>query len=122
MAYGMLNQTEKAQDAFAQAIRLQPGYDEALNNLGYSYFLAGQTDKAIDTYKLAVQSNPKNTRTLFNLVTAYAKENQWELARQSCATLAELDPATAARLNRNFPSTIPAPLQPSHLQMVSPPP
>jgi tetratricopeptide (TPR) repeat protein len=80
---------------------LQPGWDEALNNLGYSYFLLGQTDKAIETYQEALQANPKHPRVLFNLTTAYARENKMDLAKATCETLSKVDPEHAAALRQN---------------------
>jgi tetratricopeptide (TPR) repeat protein len=76
--------------------------------------LASYSDKAIDTCKQALQSNPKHTRALFNLTTAYAKENQWDLAKQACNTLAQIDPQTAAKLSQSFPNaaSVPAPSSP----------
>jgi tetratricopeptide (TPR) repeat protein len=44
--------------AYQQAVRLEPKFAEAWNNLGYCYRKAKQFDKALDAYKQAIALKP----------------------------------------------------------------
>jgi len=48
--------TAKAIDFFEKAIKADPNYSEAYNNLGFAYEKLGQFDKAIPFYKKAVSN------------------------------------------------------------------
>ena len=48
--------TAKAIDFFEKAVKVDPNYSEAYNNLGFAYEKLGQFDKAIPFYKKAVSN------------------------------------------------------------------
>ena len=103
LTFGKLQQPDKAQECFLRATSEEPSDPEAWNNLGFVYFGTGETTKAIDAYQHALQANPQHVLALYNLVTAYAAEKQWDLARQTCDILAQVNPAQAAQLRATFP-------------------
>jgi tetratricopeptide (TPR) repeat protein len=103
LTFGKLQQPDKARECFLRATLEEPSDPEAWNNLGFVYFGAGETTKAIDAYQHALQANPQHVLALYNLVTAYAAEKEWDLARQTCDILAQVNPAQAAQLRATFP-------------------
>jgi len=95
---------DKALESFRRAIKEDPTDPEAWNNLGFTSYTAGKTTEAIDAYKHALQFSPRHLLALYNLVVAYAEQQQWDLARQTCNVLAEVNPAQAAQLRQRFPN------------------
>ena len=95
---------DKALESFHRATEEDPTDPEAWNNLGFTSYTVGKTTEAIDAYKHALQFSPHHVLALYNLVVAYAAQQQWDLARQTCDVLAEVNPAQAAQLRQRFPN------------------
>jgi tetratricopeptide (TPR) repeat protein len=83
-------------DAAGKAIEINPNNIEARNNLGYALLVTDKIDEAIETFKASLAIEPGHVKTLVNLINAYVKAGRTDLAAQTCNTLAEIDPASAA--------------------------
>ena len=60
-----------AQEAFIEVIRIDPGCQDAMNNLGIILAKSGQFDKAIKYFKDVLNINPLNKEAHYNLGLAY---------------------------------------------------
>jgi tetratricopeptide (TPR) repeat protein/transglutaminase-like putative cysteine protease len=112
MAYAHTQQFDKAVDSEARAAAYDPS-GENFNNLGYTFLLMGQTDKAVDALKQAINKDPKYERAYVNLVNAAINQKNFDLARQVCAQLAQLDPPAAAQFDGKIPAEVAAPTTPA---------
>jgi len=63
----------EAQSLYEQALNLDRGNPEILNDLGYCYMLQGQLDKAERALKKAVAASPSNTKWRNNLGIVYGR-------------------------------------------------
>jgi Flp pilus assembly protein TadD len=61
----------KAIEHFQTAVRLNPNYAEAHNNLGSAYAEKGLMDKAIEHFQIAAKLIPSNQTFRNNLTKAY---------------------------------------------------
>jgi len=59
-AYAALEQYDLAIRQYKQALKLQPEYVVALNNLGYSYEQKNLTAQALEAYETALKYEPNN--------------------------------------------------------------
>jgi tetratricopeptide (TPR) repeat protein len=57
-AYSKKKSWDLAIAAYQQAVRIEPKFAEAWNNMGYCYRKAKQFDKALDAYKQAITLKP----------------------------------------------------------------
>ncbi|MBI4847705.1 MAG: tetratricopeptide repeat protein, partial [Nitrospirae bacterium] len=72
-AYGESGQPKEAIEAFKQAIRINPDYEEAYYNLGNADYKSGQYKEAIDAYKQAIRIKPDLAEAHNGLGAAYGK-------------------------------------------------
>jgi protein O-mannosyl-transferase len=63
----VLGRRDEAVVAFEEALRLDPDYAQAHNNLGALLQLAGQADAAVEHYRRAVALRPDNVESHTNL-------------------------------------------------------
>lgn len=68
------NDTEKAREAFARALELDPKHYRALTNLGNLNLEAGNVDAAIASYEAALKINDSFSNAHHNLGVAYRKK------------------------------------------------
>lgn len=79
--------------AMAQgAVRLQPEYPEAFNNLGILLSDAGRIGEAMTAFSDAVRLRPGYARAWANLASACLRTNQAERAREAAVRAVEADP------------------------------
>jgi tetratricopeptide (TPR) repeat protein len=71
-AYGKLNYFSDAVAAFREAIKLQPGYTDAWNNLGWAYAQAGRFADAVGAYQQLTKLAPGDANAWTELGRAYA--------------------------------------------------
>lgn len=64
---GSLNRMQEAGDHSREALRLQPGYPDALNNLGYILKSEGRIDESIEVYQEALRNKPDFPQAQYNL-------------------------------------------------------
>lgn len=90
---------DAAQAAFHEALRLQPGDFDALNNLGNALSGAGRHAEAIGFYHQALRQRPDAPPALFNLGRALSALQRYEEAEAAYRTaLAHAKGAPADRL------------------------
>src|SRR5215471_10640732 len=80
IAYHQLQQLDKAQKCYEQAVKLNPKYHEALNNIGTIYYSKKSYRRAINYYRRALKLEPDQASMHSNLGMAYFARNQLDLA------------------------------------------
>ncbi len=87
---------EGAIQAYSQAVRLDPKFAEAWNNMGYCYRKVKQFDKALDAYKHALALKPDFTyaheymaRTYVALGNKDAAMREYDILRRLDAKMAD---------------------------------
>lgn len=83
---------KEAQKDYEKALKLQPGYPEALNNLGAVYYGLKDYRKAERCYKKAIKRSPKSAMFYSNLGTAYLAQGKYKKGEQAYRTALALDP------------------------------
>ncbi len=91
VAYGDLNQPDKAIEAFREALRINPKHVNAWKNLGVAYGKLKQTDKAIEAYREALRINPEDADAWNNLGIDYYIQGNRNKVREIYQTLRKLD-------------------------------
>jgi tetratricopeptide (TPR) repeat protein len=83
---------KEAQKDYEKALKLKPGYPEALNNLGAVYY--GQKDykEAERCYRKAIKLSPKSAMFYSNLGTAYLAQGKYKKGGEAYHTALSLDP------------------------------
>jgi len=92
MAYHHLFAMEQARRDYEHALRLQPAYPEALNNLGAIYYAKKNYGKAIKYYRRALEYDPKSAPVYSNLGTAWFARGKVQLGIEAYRTAFALDP------------------------------
>jgi tetratricopeptide (TPR) repeat protein len=82
----------EAQKDYEKALKLNPHYPEALNNLGAVYYGQKQYHDAERAYMKALKLSPKSAMFYSNLGTAYLAEGKYKKGAQCYATALALDP------------------------------
>jgi tetratricopeptide (TPR) repeat protein len=72
-----------AAEAFRDALRLDPHYAEAHNNLGLALFKQGKQAEAIDAYRRAIQLKPTLSQAHNNLGTALHRQKKYAEAAEA---------------------------------------
>jgi len=68
---GKAGDLDEAISLFSEAVKLDPGYAESHNNLGYAYFLKGEYKRAEEQFKKALEVAPDHERARSNLKYLY---------------------------------------------------
>jgi tetratricopeptide (TPR) repeat protein len=89
---------EAAED-FTAALRINPRYAEACNNLGHLWFEAGRLGLAEQLFERASRLEPGNPLFRFNHGMALARQGKREPAEQILRWLRQTDPERARRLS-----------------------
>jgi len=82
----------EAQKDYEKALKLDPSYPEALNNLGAVYYGQKQYHEAERSYKKAIKLSPKSAMFYSNLGTAYLAQGKYKKGAQCYRTALALDP------------------------------
>jgi tetratricopeptide (TPR) repeat protein len=80
IAYHQLLDLSNARKFYQRAIKLNPQYAEAVNNLGTVYYAQKSYKRAIDQYRKALRIAPDSASVLSNLGTAYFARKKYEEA------------------------------------------
>jgi tetratricopeptide (TPR) repeat protein len=91
IAYHQMLDLKNAKRWYQKAIKLNPRYAEAINNLGTVYYAEKSYRRAIDQYKKALRVN-EAASVLSNLGTAYFARKQYEEAMKCYQQALALDP------------------------------
>lgn len=85
--------TKAARKAFEEALKLSPGYAEALNELGSLDFADGEMRTAITRFKQAMAADPQLPTPLYNLGFTYRKLGAYQDAVESYRMFVLLKPS-----------------------------
>jgi tetratricopeptide (TPR) repeat protein len=91
IAYHQMLQLDTAKRNYEKAIKLNPEYSEAVNNLGTVYYAHKNYRKAISHYKKALKLSPNSASVYSNLGTAYFARKKYKEAAQAYQTALSLD-------------------------------
>lgn len=83
---------ETAEREYLLALKLDPEYDPAMNNLGLLYFQQKRYEDAIDLFERAIQVRPWREQAYINLATTHARMGQKEKAIEAFEKTAQLFP------------------------------
>ncbi len=80
-----LDETKKAIGWFEKAIKEDPSFSEAYNNLGYSYVKLGDFEKALSFYQKALSNPlyPTAEKAYINIGEAYYRLGKYDASMQS---------------------------------------
>lgn len=92
LAYHHLLATDLAKRAYQQALRLEPNYPEALNNMGAIFYGHRSYRKAEKYYLKALKLDPNQPSILSNLGTAYFADRKAQLGIEAYRKAFALDP------------------------------
>ncbi len=92
IAYHQLMQMDSARKCYEQAIKLNPKYHEAVNNLGTVWYAKKSYRRAISQYRKAIKIAPEAASIHSNLGTAYFARKEIDQAMEEFRTALQLDP------------------------------
>jgi tetratricopeptide (TPR) repeat protein len=92
IAYHQMLQLDIAEKYYRLALRVDPKYAEAVNNLGTIYYARKSYRRAINQYKKALRINPQSASVWSNLAMGYFSRNDMPHAQEALQTALMLDP------------------------------
>ena len=92
IAYHQLQDLDNAEKYYKRAVKLNPKYPEAINNLGTVYYAKKSYRRAINQYKKALRLRPDSASVLSNLGTAYFARKQYQDAMKAYEQAVAIDP------------------------------
>src|SRR5579862_702116 len=92
IAYHQLQELRNAEKYYRRAVKLNPKYPEAINNLGTVYYAKKSYRRAIVQYREALRITPYSASVLSNLGTAYFARKQYEDAMKVYEQALAIDP------------------------------
>jgi len=96
--YAKKQNWDQAIAAYQQAVRIDPKFAEAWNNLGYCYRKTKQYDKALDAYKQAISLKPDFPYPHEYMARTYLAMGDKDAAMREYEILKRLDPKMADQL------------------------
>jgi tetratricopeptide (TPR) repeat protein len=91
IAYHQLTDLGTAKRCYERAVRINPKYAEAINNLGTVHYARRGYRRAIGYYKKALEFAPNSASIYSNLGTAYFARRNYAMAIQSWEKAMSLD-------------------------------
>lgn len=96
---------DRARTSFEAALKLNPKYAEAYNNLGTLAHGQGDLPRAEKMYRKSLKLQPDNANTLQNLGTLYYAEHKFKKGDVAYRKALEIDPAIMEKsANRGIPA------------------
>lgn len=92
IAFHQMLQLDQAKRYYEQAIKLNPKYSEAINNLGAIHYAKKSYRRAITLYRRALDVAPRSASIYSNLGTAYFARKKYAEAFDSYQKALQLDP------------------------------
>jgi len=92
IAHHQMQLLDEARKHYEKAVKLNPRYSEAINNLGTIYYAHKSYGNAIKQYEKALQLTPDSPSILTNLGTAYFARKKYDEALQFYTRAVALDP------------------------------
>lgn len=91
-AYYEKKEYANAENYYQEALKVEPGFVNALFGLGRTYLSMGQVQKAADYFQRSVEAEPLLAEAHFDLAEAHRLLGNIEKARQGYARVVELSP------------------------------
>jgi tetratricopeptide (TPR) repeat protein len=98
-SYQALRNTDKAIDAYQQAVKLSPAAFDAAYNLGNLYFLKNQPKLALAAYQQALRSKPEDPLTILGLANSLYALERYSEASQAFQRVVEVSPGVREALD-----------------------
>ena len=92
IAYHQMMQVDQARKQYEKAVKLNPKYSEAINNLGTIHYSKKNYRRAISQYNKALKVSPNSASIYSNLGTAQFARKRYEEASESYQKALSLDP------------------------------
>ena len=92
IAYHQLQDLDDAKKYYTRAVKANPRYSEAINNLGTVEYSRKNYRRAISLYKKALREAPRSASIYSNLGTGYFARKDYKAASEAFETALELDP------------------------------
>jgi hypothetical protein len=92
IAYHQMLLLNVAEKYYRLALRADPKYSEAVNNLGTIYYAKKSYRRAVNQYKRALRMNPQAASVWSNLGTGYFARKDYEKAAVAWQTALKLNP------------------------------
>ncbi len=92
IAYHQLMELDTAKKYYERAIKLNPKYAEAVNNLGTIHYAKKSYRRAVGQYKKALKLSPYSASIYSNLGTAHFARKKYKDASEAYAKALSLDP------------------------------
>jgi uncharacterized caspase-like protein/peptidoglycan/xylan/chitin deacetylase (PgdA/CDA1 family) len=86
----------EAEAEFTEALKLQPDFAHAANNLGFVYYKQGKNEEAARWFENTIRLDPSRAVAYYNLGDAYVALGDKPKAKKAYATFLELSPKAAA--------------------------
>ena len=99
IAYHQMLDLDDARKYYERAIKINPQYAEAINNLGTIFYAKKSYRRAIQQYKKALRITPNSASILSNLGTAYFARKNYDEASKSYQEALAADPEVFERRN-----------------------
>jgi len=110
-----LRREKESEQNFQRALRIDPSFSDAWNNLGVVYYEQRKFGKAIKQYDHAIKLNPDVASFHSNIGAAYFSKKEWDRATASYAQALQLDPDLFERSSRiGVTAQLPSPQDRSH--------
>jgi tetratricopeptide (TPR) repeat protein len=97
IAYHQMLELDLARKYYERAIKLDPKYSEAVNNLGTIHYAKKSYRRAIGQYKKALKLSPSSASIYSNLGTAWFARKKYKQAAEAYETALSLDPEVFER-------------------------
>jgi tetratricopeptide (TPR) repeat protein len=92
IAYHQMLELDLAERYYRLALKVDPRYSEAVNNLGTIYYAKKSYRRAVNQYKKALRLNSQAASVWSNLGTCYFARKEYDRAAQAMQTALMLDP------------------------------
>jgi tetratricopeptide (TPR) repeat protein len=92
IAFHQMSQLELARKSYEQAVKLNPKYGEAINNLGTVAYAKKNYRRAISLYKRALKFSPPTASIYSNMGSAYFGRKDYKTATAYFQQALQLDP------------------------------
>jgi|SRR5579871_2526049 len=92
IAYHQMLELDVAKKYYDRAIKANPKYSEAINNLGTIYYAKKSYRRAVSEYRRALRINPGSASIYSNLGTAYFARKDYQRASENWQHALQLDP------------------------------
>jgi tetratricopeptide (TPR) repeat protein len=92
IAYHQMVQLNLAEKYYRLALRVDPQYAEAVNNLGTIYYAKKSYRRALNQYKKSLRLNAQSASVWSNLGTCYFARKDYERAAEALRKALMLDP------------------------------